>query len=294
MPVVRLGRRSQRSVETLALHVGSADARGVTGGVISVTTVGGEAGRAAWSADARNATGSTGQAATVGGVAGRSGSTADARGPTGSTGPVEAVGGLAGRVSWEADARGATGSLGTPVLTLDDFDTAGLDVPVLMLIEAGGSEENLYQEGSIGSLLDGSDADLSDDIRINRIRWYPDNNQFRLNRSGTGGFSAHFGGETGDLSADLSLTLIFYDTQQREIELDVTDHLVSVGGGFVNFAIQTQVERNQVSNIGNGDRFILALWRTSLIPAVGGDAGRATWNADARDATGIDWASSVS
>ena len=250
-----------------------ADARAAAGSLVQpVTSV---AGRASWAADARGAAGSTGTVAAVAGTAGIARWGTDGRAAAGST--VTAVTGSAGTARWGADARDAAGSLGTALLTLASFDDSGLDVLVKMLVEAGGSGANIYRSGVSGTLLTGSDDDLTSGLQINRFRWIASDNRWRINRVGADSLSTYLAGD----GSDLSLTI---QTADATVDLTVTDDWVtSTGVGGANFDVDDADGRAVLAGIADGDRFIFAMWQP--VP-VSGDAGRASWGADARGAAG--------
>ena len=82
----------------------------------------------------------------------------------------------------------------TPPLALDDFDDAGREVLVRMLIEAGGSGTTIYRAGINGTLLTGSDDDLTSGLQINRLRWIGNLNRWRINRFGTDSLAGYLAG----------------------------------------------------------------------------------------------------
>ena len=63
-----------------------------------------------------------------------------------------------------------------------------------MLIEAGGSGTTIYRAGINGTLLTGSDDDLTSGLQINRLRWIGNLNRWRINRFGTDSLAGYLAG----------------------------------------------------------------------------------------------------
>ena len=121
---------------------------------------------------------------------------------------------------------------------------------VLALIESGaGGSQKYYTNSNTGSMLDGALRSELANITINRIRVRDSGDRVQLNRSGAGSLSGLFG--AGGV----------YENAMMDIQTE--DGLAFAprganGGSFVNF---TGMDDNSIaSGIGNGERFILAIY----------------------------------
>lgn len=74
------------------------------------------------------------------------------------------------------------------------------------------ANNNIYQSGTTGTLVAGSDAALASNITINRVRWNNAANRFILNSSGGGNLNNFWSGNTSQ-----SIFLIFEDGEYIEL-----------------------------------------------------------------------------
>ena len=138
--------------------------------------------------------------------------------------------------------------------------------------------QNSTKAESRGTLESGSDAALTDDITIDRIRW-TNSRRVRLWRTGAGHFADFFNGDGSDLTVTVQ-------TVDDTIDLVVADTYTLMLESSVNFAVDDVAEQTILDGVSDGTRFILAIWRTTPVTPVGGDAGRAGWRTGARGAGG--------
>ena len=160
---------------------------------------------------------------------------------------------LAGAMS--ADAQGSP-------LSVADFDQGGLQAVVLASFDAGG-DTMLYSAsdsrwGASGTLVEG-DINLDDDTSITRVMLpNSDGSLLRFNDSDgdNGGLVLRdFFGQTG---AGVDLT-VWVQTSAGTASFAASD-TDTVGKNYVNFNVPAS-ERAVLSDIGTGDRFLLALTR---------------------------------
>ncbi len=174
-------------------------------------------------------------------------------------------------------------------LTLDDFDDAGLDVEIAVLVQADDTITGSLlwargRFGDAGTLLDGgssgvipmlSDPAHSDDpsenggnlIRIRRN----DGGAVVINDDGTLGLRPYFG--TGGAGSDLR---IYFQTQDDgAAHTAVSDSGVrgDGGGGYQVFNLNSETEA-VVNAISGGERYIFALARPGAPAFTAGTADR--------------------
>ena len=158
-----------------------------------------------------------------------------------------------GAISFEEmTVEGGTVEIVQPIttLTLDDWTTpAGETVDILMLVTHGSGDT--YQAGTSGSISADSDAELDDaDITINRIRIRTSDARFRINRSGSGSFSANFvaaGGAYVEAAA-------YIQTADRVIPLTQGSAIAP----RIDFNVPT-ADQAHILALGDGDLFIFAI-----------------------------------
>ena len=84
-------------------------------------------------------------------------------------------------------------TVSAPSLTaMGELGITGQLVNMLVTTEVSGSD--LFDRTDNTVIATGSDSDLTNDVRINRIRW-TDSNRFTLNRAGTGAFNSFWDAE---------------------------------------------------------------------------------------------------
>ena len=147
---------------------------------------------------------------------------------------------------------------------MSDFDDDGLEAEVLALFVAGnsGDEPALYNSASrwtaSGSLLEGSDIGIGEDeeaiVRVMYLESYGGGEVLRLNDAGELALSDYFG-EGGD-GNDLTISV---QTSDGVVSFPASGGH-SAGGNYVNFNIPNEAG-SLIADIGEGDRFILALTR---------------------------------
>ena len=154
----------------------------------------------------------------------------------------------------------AAASLGSApaVLSFSDWATyapTGRETRLLMLALRGTTHWYWPAQDSSGQLLDTSnslyDDDLTDDLKINRIRWV--SGDFTLNRSGAGSFDTYFEGATPPL--DDGIWHIITDDGEITLGSDVLD---DAGGGFARWMPTDSADIAFIDGIDAGDRFLLA------------------------------------
>ena len=143
-------------------------------------------------------------------------------------------------------------------LSLTDFEQSGLEVEVLALFEAGGSE-TLYSDpnsrwGQSGSLVSG-DIALSEDTSISRIMVpNTDGSLLRLNHNGSLVFRDYI-----DASGSGHDLTVWIQTDVATVSFPAND-VQSVGNSYINFNVPTS-SRYVLTDFVQDDRFILALTR---------------------------------
>ena len=180
---------------------------------------------------------------------------------------------LKGSVETESPEVGGSLSADIPLL-LSDFDTYGLEVVILGLIEASSATEFLYRlDQNLGSIVDeDSDLEWLPAQTITRIRRRVNGTQFRIHDNpsvetftdavGTGGWT---------------LTI---QTQEGSIDYSVFGN---PGANNINWST-TETDLSVVNNISVGDRFLIAISRSLTadlasdvetgIPTLEGQLGR--------------------
>ena len=167
---------------------------------------------------------------------------------------------IAGRV--EAGAAGAGARVAVlGELVLADFDTAGLEIDVLALIEAGAGNggDTLYEPapiGGVGSLLDGELGLGSNEATINRIRRRSGDRSLDIRvPAGTLDPSIYFG--TGGAGRDLNL----YIQTRGELQRRPARRFEAAGTSSIQFGQYPASFATLMGSIGAGERFIFALAR---------------------------------
>ena len=181
-----------------------------------------------------------------------------------------------------SDARAQT------LLTLADFDAAGLDVEILVLIQANDTITNnmLWARGRFGSeggLLDGGasgaipmlsapahpdDPDPSDGNLIAIRRGA----SIRINDDG----GLHLGTYVSATGAGNDLRVYFQTADDGVASTALNGNLGNVGGNFANITLNTETEA--VANaISGGERYIFALARPSLELSLSATANPRPW-----------------
>ena len=161
------------------------------------------------------------------------------------------------------------------VLTLSDFDTAGLDVDFLALIErndgtVGVDSRIWYQTNAYGTaagdLLAGELGLGDDEVVIERIRTNS-NTHLRFNDRDMPielSLGSYFTGDGAGVGQTLWLVSEQDDGALLERSIIISSsNVVSSGGGFVNFSFGTNQLGAVLDDVAAGERFIVALTRES-------------------------------
>ena len=173
---------------------------------------------------------------------------------------------------------------GVPVLTarvrsvtelvLSVLDTNGLDFDTLGLIEAGDTDIvwSRSPRPSVGDLLDGemrlNSGSPDPNEPINRIRFRnasqnaPGGELITLNDNGPLSLGDYF--RPGGSGHDLTFRI---QTLEDEAVFTVAESFNRGGSGFVHFDVPAE-HQALVAGIGDGDRFIFALYRVLPVPPV--------------------------
>ena len=154
-------------------------------------------------------------------------------------------------------------------LTLADFDAAGKEVELLALIEAGPNNlingiVLLYQVSPwnppAGTLVDGELGIGPDNAAVTRIRLRRNLEQIQINH-GTSGFSLQTYLGVGGAGSNLTG---HFQSSDGSVTFPVAGQ--SFGSGYASFDYP-QSQRQIVTGIATGDRFILAFYRDLPPPA---------------------------
>ena len=171
--------------------------------------------------------------------------------------PLAAAANASFEVEFSAAAAASLGSA-PEALSFSDWATyapAGREARLLMLALRGTTHWYWPAQDSSGQLLDTSnslyDDDLTDDLKINRIRWV--DGDFTLNRSGAGSFDTYFEGATPPLDDGIWHII----TDDGEITLG-SALLDDAGGGFARWMPTDTADIAFIDGIDAGDRFLLA------------------------------------
>ena len=153
-------------------------------------------------------------------------------------------------------------------MNIGDFPTpVGREDYLRMLVQAGAGD--LYRQDETGSLLSTSDTlfddQLTDDIRINRIR-FSSVNKLVLNRDGGGSFSSQFEGVDPPL-AD-GIWHVFTEEGTASYSVQDPDELNNAGSGFYRTSVGSPSDTAIMNGISTGDQFILAF----TMPVVSNEA----------------------
>ena len=156
----------------------------------------------------------------------------------------------------------ASGVTSTPIpLVLSDFDTSGLSMDWLALLEASGNSI-LYADsdrGGTGSPIDGELGLGDSDTVISRIRNLNSGANLSLNDNDNPEaitLSDYFGsgGDGNDL------TIYLQTASDNVVSFPVTGNITTSGGGFVNFTIPSEVT-TLINTITTGTRFLFGAGR---------------------------------
>ena len=182
----------------------------------------------------------------------------------------------------EASLGEATGTAIAP-LQLSDFDTTGLDVDVLALIEAA-TATTIYADSTRGGTQTPGDVDSASDMTISdisglisRILVQSSGTNLLVNtRNQTSNQQDHFGDD--DTTSDWTLTI------QTDDGIASTSSIGDIGGGFSNWMMNA-ASATILNGISAGDRVIVAFTRAAVVEVTG--AGNPlVVNASLGDATG--------
>ena len=153
-----------------------------------------------------------------------------------------------------AGARARVAVLGD--LTLADFDTAGLELDVLALIQAGaGANDTIFSmapRDTVGALLAGELGLGPDDVPITRLR-RRDDNTLAVNDSAAFSLAAYFG--AGGAGAGLR---VYLQTRDGLASMPASEH-ARLTVGLLQLGPLTAEFAALLYGIAEGDRFIFAL-----------------------------------
>ena len=172
-------------------------------------------------------------------------------------------------------------------LTLDDFDTTGLEIDLLALIQVGydafGDNVTVYRAPprtpAVGTLLDGELGLSSVNEPISSIRFRSSDGAVTINDSGDLLLRDYF--SAGGDGADLTLRV------QTTAGTGQATSLLSQGGNFATFNMDSDAH-TLLNGLADGDRFIVAFTRDAPSEAPGQVTG-VNATADDYDSVTVSW-----
>ena len=149
-------------------------------------------------------------------------------------------------------------TVSAPSLTaMDQLGITGQLVNMLVTTEVSGTD--LFDRTDDTAIATGSDSDLTNDIRINRIRW-TSNNRFTLNRAGTGEFRNFW-----DAAAQLAYSGYVIINDGTVVEL--SGSWIVRGGGYMRWDVPSSETAviNAIDSIATGQLFLFGIADTDSI-----------------------------
>ena len=149
-------------------------------------------------------------------------------------------------------------TVSAPSLTvMDELGITGQLVNMLVTTEVSGAD--LFDRTDDTAIATGSDSDLTDDIRINRIRWTT-NNRFTLNKTGSGEFRNFW--DTAAQSAYSGYVIVNDGTV-----LELLGTWIVRGGGYMRWEVPSSETAviNALDSIENGQLFLFGIADTDSV-----------------------------
>ena len=149
-------------------------------------------------------------------------------------------------------------TVSAPSLTvMDELGITGQLVNMLVTTEVSGAD--LFDRTDDTAIATGSDSDLTDDIRINRIRWTT-NNRFTLNKTGSGEFRNFW--DTAAQSAYSGYVIVNDGTV-----LELLGTWIVRGGGYMRWDVPSSETAviNAIDSIATGQLFLFGIADTDSV-----------------------------